>query len=75
MCLSRHDETVFMAVPKPLLNEFGIHNRLESCANRYSNNGPNNNLGGCIGQGRVAGYKLDVGTKSKVCVIGISETS
>ena len=26
------DETVFMAVPKPLLTEFGIHNRLESCA-------------------------------------------
>ena len=26
------DETVFMAVPKPLLTEFGIHYRLESCA-------------------------------------------
>ena len=25
------DETVFIAVPKPLLNEFGIHHRLESC--------------------------------------------
>ena len=25
------DEPVFMAVSKPLLNEFGIHHRLESC--------------------------------------------
>ena len=25
------DETVFMAVLKPLLTEFGIHYRLESC--------------------------------------------
>ena len=28
--LNRLDETVFMAVPKPLLTEFGIHFRLES---------------------------------------------
>ena len=26
------DEPVFMAVPKPMLTEFGIHHRLESCA-------------------------------------------
>ena len=26
------DEPVFMAVSKPLLTEFGIHHRLESCA-------------------------------------------
>ena len=25
------DEPVFMAVPKPMLTEFGIHFRLESC--------------------------------------------
>ena len=30
-CLNRLDEPVFMAVPKPLLTEFGIHYRLESC--------------------------------------------
>ena len=29
--LNRLDEPVFMAVPKPLLIEFGIHLRLESC--------------------------------------------
>ena len=29
--LNRLDETIFMAVPKPLLTEFGIHHRLESC--------------------------------------------
>ena len=26
------DELVFIAVAKPLLTEFGIHHRLESCA-------------------------------------------
>ena len=30
-CLNRLDEPVFMAVLKPLLTEFGIHYRLESC--------------------------------------------
>ena len=30
--LNRLDEPVFMAVSKPLLTEFGIHHRLESCA-------------------------------------------
>ena len=30
--LNRLDEPVFMAVPKPMLTEFGIHYRLESCA-------------------------------------------
>ena len=35
-CLNRLDETVFMAVPKPLLNEFGIHYRLESCVDLNS---------------------------------------
>ena len=30
-CLNRLDEPVFMAVSKPLLTEFGIHHRLESC--------------------------------------------
>ena len=29
--LNRLDEPVFMAVPKPLQTEFGIHYRLESC--------------------------------------------
>ena len=29
--LNRLDEPVFMAVSKPLLTEFGIHYRLESC--------------------------------------------
>ena len=36
--LNRLDEPVFMAVPKPMLTEFGIHYRLESCGvNRYVN--------------------------------------
>ena len=30
--LDTHQEPVFMAVPKPILTEFGIHYRLESCA-------------------------------------------
>ena len=29
--LNRLDEPVLMAVPKPMLTEFGIHYRLESC--------------------------------------------
>ena len=29
--LNRLDEPVFMAGPKPMLTEFGIHHRLESC--------------------------------------------
>ena len=29
--MNRLDEPVFMAGPKPLLTEFGIHHRLESC--------------------------------------------
>ena len=29
--LNRLDEPVFMAVPKPMLTEFGIHYILESC--------------------------------------------
>ena len=29
--LNRLDEPVFMAVPKPMLTEFRIHYRLESC--------------------------------------------
>ena len=29
------DEHVFMAVPKPMLTEFGICHRLESCASLY----------------------------------------
>ena len=29
--LNRLDEPFFMAVPKPLLTEFGVHYRLESC--------------------------------------------
>ena len=32
--LNRLDEPVFMAVPKPLQTEFGIHYRLESCGIR-----------------------------------------
>ena len=38
--LNRLDEPVFMAVPKPILTEFGIHYRLESCENnlRYYQN-------------------------------------
>ena len=34
--LNRLDEPVFMAVSKPLLTEFGIHHRLESCVLRKS---------------------------------------
>ena len=34
-CLNRRDEPIFMAVSKPLLTEFGIHYRLESCANAF----------------------------------------
>ena len=30
--LNRLDEPVFMAGPKPMQTEFGIHYRLESCA-------------------------------------------
>ena len=30
--LNRLEEPIFMAVSKPLLTEFGIHHRLESCA-------------------------------------------
>ena len=30
-CLNRLDESVLIAVSKPLLTEFGIHHRLESC--------------------------------------------
>ena len=30
--LNRLGEPVFMAGPKPMLTEFGIHDRLESCA-------------------------------------------
>ena len=33
--LNRLDEPGFMAVPKPLLSEFGIHYRLESCDPDY----------------------------------------
>ena len=33
--LNRLDEPVFMAVPKPMLTEFGIHYRLESCAKQF----------------------------------------
>ena len=29
--LNRLDEPIFMALSKPLLTEFGIHHRLESC--------------------------------------------
>ena len=30
--LNRLDDSILMAVPKPLLTEFDIHYRLESCA-------------------------------------------
>ena len=30
--LNRLDEPVFIAVPKPMLTEFGIHHRLERCS-------------------------------------------
>ena len=29
--MNRLDEPIFIAVSKPLLTEFGIHHRLESC--------------------------------------------
>ena len=35
--LNRLDEPVFMAVSKPLLTEFGIHHRLESCVTNIHN--------------------------------------
>ena len=34
--LNRLDEPVFMAVTKPLLTEFGIHHRLESCGRFFA---------------------------------------
>ena len=34
--LNRLDEPVFMAGPKPMRTEFGIHHRLESCAKEIS---------------------------------------
>ena len=34
--LNRRDEPVFMAMPKPMLTEFGIHCRLESCDTQFS---------------------------------------
>ena len=33
--LNRLDEPVFMAGPKPMLTEFGIHHRLESCVSVF----------------------------------------
>ena len=36
--LNRLDEPVFMAVPKSMLTEFGIHYRLDSCV--WCSNGP-----------------------------------
>ena len=33
--LNRLDEPVFMAVPKPMLTEFDIHYRLESCGSYF----------------------------------------
>ena len=37
--LNQLDEPVFMAVPKPMLTEFGIHHRLESCGAPREKNG------------------------------------
>ena len=37
--LNRLDEPVFIAVSKPLLTEFGIHHRLESCEGFLFNSG------------------------------------
>ena len=34
-CLNRLDEPVFIELSKPLLTEFGIHYRLESCGGRF----------------------------------------
>ena len=34
--LNRLNEPVFIAVSKPLLTEFGIHRRLESCGQFHS---------------------------------------
>ena len=34
--LNRLDEPIFMAGPKPMRTEFGIHQGLESCASDYS---------------------------------------
>ena len=33
--LKRLDEPIFMAGPKPMRTEFGIHHRLESCDARF----------------------------------------
>ena len=35
--LNRLDEPVRIAVSKPLLTEFGIHERLESCGKHFGN--------------------------------------
>ena len=42
------DVTVFMAALKPMLTEFGIHNRLESCALLYAFYGSLKTWGGYI---------------------------
>ena len=46
--LNRRDEPVFMAVPKPMLTEFGINHRLESCALLYAFYGSLKTWGGYI---------------------------
>ena len=33
--LNRLDEPIFMVVPKPILTEFGIHPKLESCVELF----------------------------------------
>ena len=38
--LNRLDEPVFIAVSKPLLTEFGIHHRLESCGPAFPHAAP-----------------------------------
>ena len=37
--LNRLDEPVFMAGPKPMWTEFGIHHRLESCESLFIDSG------------------------------------
>ena len=61
--LNRLDEPVFMAVSKPLLTEFGIHHRLESCAILQQDNACVLEIRKC--RDRVIIFNFRVGGKNK----------
>ena len=62
-CLNRLDEPVFIAVPKPVLTEFGILYKLESCALFYF--GTTCNKGHCQCQVPCEGAEILVEFKTK----------